>query len=111
MRLPVQEVRIRPLMKRLLLAAAVSLAALAGCKNPCLELAQKLCECESTATLRDSCSQRATDEANRNAVSPDQEANCRELMAPSDGGRPCDCHMLDSPEGKLACGLARDPGP
>ncbi|MBI5545431.1 MAG: hypothetical protein HY901_16215 [Deltaproteobacteria bacterium] len=90
-------------MKRALLAfAAVACLSLAGCKGPCLQLAEKICECEATSTLRDQCKQRASDESSRVTVTVTDEEHCTTLL---DG---CDCHALDTADGKLACGLARD---
>lgn len=91
-------------MKRLLTAAAIlSVLALAGCKSPCVELAEKICECESTSTLRDQCNRRASDEASRVDVTAADEEICTSLVDV------CDCHALDTQQGKLNCGLARDP--
>ncbi|HEY3449069.1 MAG TPA: hypothetical protein VGK67_22090 [Myxococcales bacterium] len=91
-------------MKRLpvvLASAALCLLFASGCKNKCLELAQRICECESTSTLRENCNQRASEQGNRVTVTPTDEANCAALMGK------CDCHALDTPEGKLNCGMAR----
>jgi len=92
-------------MKRLLLAATAVLGLLiaSGCKNPCLELAQKICDCQSTTSLRDACNQQASDRNSLETVTPEDEETCTALMDK------CDCHALDTAEGKLNCGIARDP--
>ena len=82
-------------------AAALSLLALSGCKNPCLELAQQICDCKSTSTLRDTCNQQASEQNGRVTVTADDEAVCKGLKDK------CDCHTLDTLEGKLNCGMAR----
>jgi len=90
-------------MKRLAvaLAAAALCLPLAGCKNPCLKLAEKICECQTTTTLRDECNARASDEQSRVTITPADETVCTDLYAD------CDCHALDTVEGKTKCGLAR----
>lgn len=90
-------------MKRLaaVVAAALCLLCASGCKNKCLELAQKICECQPTSTLRDNCNQQASEQGNKVVVSPDDEKYCAELLPK------CDCHALDTAEGKLNCGMAR----
>ncbi|MGC4118156.1 MAG: hypothetical protein QM765_27115 [Myxococcales bacterium] len=98
-------------MKRLsaVVAACVCLLSLGGCKNKCLELAQRICECEATSTLRDNCNQRASDQGNKVTVSPQDEENCAKLIDGDPANRECDCHALDTTEGKLNCGMARQP--
>jgi hypothetical protein len=92
----------RAFMGRALAAAVFSLV-LAGCANPCLKLAEKLCECSATTTARDSCKSSASNEQSLVTITTDDEERCSALIDQ------CDCHSLDTPEGKLACGLARDP--
>ncbi len=92
-------------MKRLpavLAASVLCLLFAGGCKNKCLELAQKICECEPTSTLRDNCNQQASQQGSQVVVTPEDEQNCAELLDK------CDCHNLDTAEGKLACGMARE---
>lgn len=88
-------------MKHTALAAAVLVLSLAGCKNPCLKLAEKICECQTTTTLRDACKQNASAEQSRVTITPEDEQVCEDLY---DG---CDCHDLDTAEGKQRCGMAR----
>jgi len=93
-------------MKRLLLAAAAataSLLALGGCKNPCLELAQQICDCQTTSSARDLCNQQVSDQNGRVSTTSEDEDLCSALKDQ------CDCHTLDTAEGKLRCGLARPP--
>jgi len=89
--------------RRLLIAAAAFLFAVAsaGCKNPCVELAEKLCACESTTSNEDQCNATASNEASKIELTDDDEARCEERV---DKG---DCNQLDTAEGKVNCGLAR----
>ena len=95
-------------MKRLPAVVAASLLCLlaSGCKNKCLELAQMICECQPTTTERDTCNQQASDQGSKVQVSPTDEQRCADLMSAPPPNN-CDCHALDTPEGKLRCGMAR----
>ena len=88
----------RPLLLTLL---AVALVSLPGCKNPCIALAEKICDCQKTANERSLCVSRANDEASQRTLTPEDKATCSALVDK------CDCHALDTPQGKQACGLAR----
>jgi len=84
----------------LLLAAA---ALLAGCKGNCRKLSERLCECEANSYLKDDCNRRAANEEGRIGTKPADENRCAALL------ETCDCHTINTPEGKRACGLARVP--
>ncbi|HEY8211562.1 MAG TPA: hypothetical protein VIG99_28965 [Myxococcaceae bacterium] len=83
------------------IAAALLPLLLLGCKGSCRQLSEKLCDCQATTAARTSCLQRVASEESRIAPSSADEAVCSGLL---DG---CDCHQIDTPEGKVACGLAR----
>ncbi len=90
-------------MRRSFATAVLSLAllALSGCKGPCRELSEKLCDCYTNSLEREFCIRRASnDEA---AVEPtaEQEAVCEQKL------ETCTCEIKDTPEGKEACGLSR----
>ena len=87
-------------MKPILLLSA-ALACASACTDPCLELAQKICDCQPTSALRDSCRQSASTEKGRINITSQDDQACSALV---DG---CDCHLLDTPEGKVKCGQAR----
>lgn len=87
-------------MKRALLAVTIAVS-LAGCTGNCLKLAQKICECQATSTLRDQCKQQASNLESQVSVSSSQEQTCGALIDK------CDCHALDTELGKQNCGLAR----
>jgi hypothetical protein len=86
---------------RACLAALVLAFALAGCKGSCRQLSEKLCECQPSQAAKDACLQRVSSEESRIGPTADQEATCAELLPG------CDCHTIDTAEGKRACGLAR----
>lgn len=92
-----------PMVRRLVFVGAAALPLLLlGCKGACRQLSEKLCECQATTTAKTSCLQRVASEENRiSPTSADNEVCARYL----DG---CDCHQVDTPEGKVACGLARE---
>ena len=84
----------------LILAFALPLA---GCKGNCRKLSERLCDCSANSFLRDDCNRRAASEESRIGTKPADEARCATLL------QTCDCHTVDTPEGKRACGLARLP--
>lgn len=90
-------------MRRTLALALVSSAlfALAGCKGPCRELSEKLCECTTSTTSRDFCLQRVANEQARFEPTAEEEGECEARL------EACDCHTIDTEQGKIACGLAR----
>ncbi len=89
-------------MNRLRLALACSLLVLSlGCKGKCRQLSEKLCECSPNTLQKDACVQRAQGEEGRLAPTEEDEAICAQLL------ETCDCRLVDTPEGKRACGLAR----
>jgi len=74
---------------------------LPGCKGACRKLSEKLCECEDHKPARDYCRQRAGDKESLYPPTELENAQCKMLL------ENCDCKLLDTPEGKIACGLAR----
>jgi hypothetical protein len=90
-------------MLRFLVALAAAVAC-SACTGPCLQLAGKICDCQSTSTLRDQCNQQANDTKSQVNITGDDDARCQQLLTR------CDCHALDTEQGKVECGLARDPG-
>jgi hypothetical protein len=86
-----------------LLGALVLPVAAAGCTDPCLALAQKLCDCQTTELGKQNCltsmlnSYQAARQSDLSAAAPE----CAKLVDK------CDCHKLDTEAGKQACGLSR----
>lgn len=93
-------------MLRLSAAAAIAAAlALAGCKSECLQLAQQICGCQATSTARDTCNQQVSNTESQVSETGTDNAHCAELLSSNQ----CDCHNLDTAQGQINCGLARDP--
>ena len=93
---------VRPMVRRFVLLGVALVALLApGCKGSCRQLSEKLCDCQVTSTARTACLQRVASEDARIGPKSEDEAVCAGLLAG------CDCHQIDTPEGKRACGLAR----
>jgi hypothetical protein len=95
--------RSAPLM-RLLFHLLVCLG-LASCKSQCRQLSERLCECALNSNDRSNCVSRAASAEGANPPSPEDEDYCREKNQPG----VCDCHLIDTAQGKINCGLARDP--
>ena len=87
-------------MKRLWGAAIIGLF-LAGCSSPCVKLAGKICDCQATQVDRDNCNANVSARAGAIEISDTDQATCDALIDK------CECHELNTPEGKRNCGLAR----
>ncbi|MHB8877968.1 MAG: hypothetical protein ACYC8T_30095 [Myxococcaceae bacterium] len=81
--------------------AALALFLAPGCKGKCRALSEKLCDCALNSVEKDGCLRRSSQAEGGAAPTAEQEANCEALLPG------CDCHNLESFEGKKACGLAR----
>jgi hypothetical protein len=86
---------------RKLLVLGLVVAGLAGCKTNCRQLSEKLCDCALNTTDKNTCLQRASQNEGANPPSPTDEQNCAALLPI------CDCHLVDTAQGKANCGLAR----
>ena len=84
-----------------LFAAAAVLCLLGGCKGNCRQLSEKLCECSINSVEKDACLRRVSNSESIVSPKADAELTCGQLLAG------CDCHTIDTPEGKRKCGLAR----
>ena len=93
--------RSAPLM-RLLITVVFLLSTLTGCKSACRQLSERLCECALNSTDKSACVQRAGNSEGQNPPSPTQDQHCKDLLPT------CDCRLIDTPAGKIRCGLARD---
>lgn len=86
---------------RWLLALVVAASLFTGCKSRCRQLSEKLCDCTLNSNEKTSCLQNA---ASKETVSPptaEDDAVCDALY------QQCDCRLIDTPVGKIRCGLAR----
>lgn len=80
-----------------------AVVALAGCKGPCRQLSEKLCDCELNSQLKQGCLTRASNSESANPPRPQDDAYCQAIL----DAKECDCRLIDTPEGKKRCGLAR----
>jgi hypothetical protein len=87
--------------RALLGLCAAALLVVAGCKSPCRQLSEKLCECQANSLDKEACVKRAQQEESRVKPTDVQQQACEALL------EGCDCHLIDTAEGKRACGLAR----
>ena len=88
------------LMRKLLLSLVI-VASLAGCKSSCRQLSERQCECSLTTAERTSCLTTASNKEAAAVLTAADEATCEALLPG------CDCRLIDTPQGKAACGLAR----
>jgi hypothetical protein len=86
---------------RLLALLSLGLLLVTGCHGPCRQLSEKLCECSENSIQKEACLRRVSSEESRVAPTPEQEQVCADLLPG------CDCHNIDTAEGKRACGLAK----
>jgi hypothetical protein len=87
-------------MRALRLAFALTALSAAACATPCEELASKICACEGSLAAIDACEQRATQTEDLLDVTEEDQNRCDGFVDS------CDCHALDTAEGKRRCGLA-----
>ncbi len=92
-------------MRRPFLASLCALALLSGCKDNCRQLSESLCNCADNTTDKNTCLQGVANRASNTSVSSAQDAYCGSLL------NLCDCHTVNTVQGKYACGLARLPNP
>jgi hypothetical protein len=85
----------------LVLALALAANALTGCKSNCQQLSEQLCDCATNTAAKSACLSRASTEASNVPASSAQNQLCAQLMPV------CDCHTINTYEGKVNCGLAR----
>ena len=72
-----------------------------GCKGECRRLSEKLCECATTPAEKNACLQTAATKESSFGTDASEESVCSKLY------KGCDCHTVNTSEGKRACGLAR----
>jgi hypothetical protein len=83
-----------------LLLLALGLGA-SGCKSNCQQLSEELCNCAANAQLKAACLSRAATEAGNISATAQDNQLCGSLL------NVCDCHTVNTYEGKVNCGLAR----
>jgi len=95
---------LRPL---LLAASLLTLGLAAGCRDACLALAQQVCSCQPDQSSVDACNTRAQESK---AIFPERSMDQNYCQGQLDA-HACDCMKLDTPEGRVACGVAYTWGP
>jgi hypothetical protein len=96
-----------------------ALLALAGCKSPCRELSERLCDCVESFQ-RDSCIRAVAEEENRVEPTDAELAVCEQRLelclnpdnarTDTEEERQAFCQRLETDEAeKQACGLSRRP--
>lgn len=91
----------RPLRVFALFVGLSALVLGSGCKGNCRQLAEKLCDCSLTPLDQQNClAQVGIDDTNY-APNDEDDQRCGPYL------KTCNCHLIDTPEGKKACGLAR----
>lgn len=93
--------RSAPLMRLSLLFLVTLGLGLSGCKGSCRQLSEKLCECAINSTEKAACVARAGSSEGSNPPSDAAAAFCQEHL------QQCDCRLINTPEGKLRCGLSK----
>jgi hypothetical protein len=72
-----------------------------SCLNPCEQLAQKICSCESTESERQACTRQAKIQQDQRQIDNDDRLFCQKTLGT------CECRALA--EGRLeVCGLSRE---
>jgi hypothetical protein len=94
-------------MRRSVTTALLSFAllGLAGCKSPCRELSEQLCECQITTLSREACVRRAVNDEARIEPTDEQQAYCESKLDS------CKCELIEEDEtgtAKQNCGLANE---
>jgi phage-related protein len=89
-----------------------ALFALAGCKSPCRQLSERLCDCVEPFE-RDTCIRNVATEENSIETTDEQLEVCEQKLEKCEfdtsttENRKASCASLQTPEGKQECALAR----
>jgi hypothetical protein len=86
---------------RFLTVLALTAVMSAGCKSQCRQLSEKLCDCAINSVDKDTCIRTASASEGTNPPNADDEALCASKL------ETCNCRLVDTPNGKFACGLSR----
>ena len=98
-------------MRALVLSVLLALAAgTAACGSPCQDLADRICNCKPAGSLRDNCKSSVSNQIGGNGQRPGEtdQKRCEALLAtcPDPESNAHQCEVLQTEEGKVACGLA-----
>ncbi|MGA8890093.1 MAG: hypothetical protein WB493_00900 [Anaeromyxobacteraceae bacterium] len=92
----------------LALCVAVALVA-AGCSNPCQDLGDRICNCESEGQIRNNCKTNVKSRVRASSPGTNENDLCSALLdtCPDPNGDVNTCaYILNTCPGKVSCGLA-----
>jgi hypothetical protein len=98
----------RPALALLALALASSAA---GCSSPCQDLGERICNCLAEGQVRTNCKTEVKNRVKVANPSAQEEDVCSAALdtCPDPGSEPHACELLNTCQGKVACGLAIEP--
>ncbi len=105
----------RPVRRLLISASLLAFAAplLAACGDPCQDVADRICGCEVDSVHQSACRTRVSGSLKNGSYRPTQtdHAYCSHLLdtCPDPNDDPQMCIRLQTPQGKIDCGLAYPP--
>ena len=88
-------------MMRHVVLALLCVVFAGGCRSNCRALSERQCECTLTTSERTVCLASVASREANNPPTPEDEDACEALVDE------CDCNLIDTPEGKRNCGIAR----
>jgi len=97
---------LHPLVLAVGLAVAIGAA---GCSAPCQDLGDRICQCEPEGQVRNNCKTNVKARVRAAAPTGNETSYCSSILGscPDPGGDLNTCaYMLNTCEGKVACGLA-----
>jgi hypothetical protein len=96
-------------MRILALVALASAALAAGCSNSCIELGERLCDCRTSGTTKNSCVDNVRAEVKRLNPGGDEKSACSRYLDSCHGPGEIEfCDWLEGRCGKAACGLSQE---
>src|SRR3954447_1897486 len=85
-----------------LLVCVFSVALAAGCRDACIELANQICSCQPDVVSQSNCQQLAQSAEATYPVRGQDVQFCQHQL----DAKACDCNKLNTPEGRVNCGLS-----
>jgi hypothetical protein len=87
---------------------ALGLLCAVGCGSPCQDLADRICNCQPSGTLRDSCKSSVKNQIDAAKPTSSDQSYCSDRLktCPDPESTPSQCQVLETQAGKEACGLA-----
>jgi hypothetical protein len=85
-----------------LLVCVLSFSLATGCSDACIQLANQICSCQPDTVSQNNCQQLAQQAETQFPVRSQDEQFCQHQLDTN----ACDCHLLNTPEGRQNCGLS-----